>query len=1214
MKRFFIIALVFATVCWSMGIASVMPAFAATISAGDLIKASGAAVYYYGADGMRYTFPTEDVYMSWYSDFSTVKTITDAELAAIDMGGNITVRPGTKLVKITTDPKTYAVETGGVLRHITSEAAAVALYGDDWASRIIDVDDTLWFNYSRTGADLDGTVHPNGTLVKYDGDDTVYYIEDGKKRAVSTEGMTANMLKDSDAVTTTIAYADGVALTAEESAITNVAGSTSTTTTTGTGLTVALAADTPASGIVVEGSARVPFTKINLTASADGDVTVDSVLIQRTGLGNSNAFTSFDLIDADTDEVLNTTSKTLNSDHQANFTDNFVVSAGTTRSVIVAANMASALDNYAGETPSITVVDVVTVSGEVTGDLPVAGNYQTLNSTITIGSLTVAEGSDPGTATKEVGTTGYNFVNVKLTAATEAMQIESIKFYNVGSADDTDIDNVMLKVDGTKVADSSMSGNYISFDLSDCGDTCMIDKGDNKEFQLYADIVGGSARTLDFDVKKATDIVAKGLTYEYYVTPSALLNAGNTVTISRGKINISKTNTVAAGNVAEDSSDVELGSWNFKVSGEPITISSIKFDLNMSGTGSSSDITSAVLYLNGTALTGSVDGTDDSTSSKDGSISYTDTFTLPIGDNEIIMKATLSSDFATDDTITVAVDYTSTSNMEAVGDTTGETINTSTYITPLALISANQKTVKTVALTVVTATTPAAKTVVYGSTGVHVASIIFDAGASSEDVEVRQIKVKDTTDSTAKTIDMQNITLYVDGVALTGDIESGSDSDAGDDEVFTFDLDTNDRFTVPAGTQKIVEVKVDVAAGATAGDHTFAVAVADYVTAYGVDSNNQVTESIDTNKTGQALTLVSAGTLTTSTASGNPDAQLFVGGTKGVTLATFKMEAQYESAELDTMLLTQVVTASASSSATDYDKVYLEDESGNTVATLTYPTSSTPFLNFIDGAFVVDKDDTNGALLYVKADLANIGTGYNGTSGHRVGYKINSASDVVAKGAQTGTGITESGTASGNTHYVFKSTPTVTLDNGNLGTSLSNGTDTPLFRFKVTANTNDVDLYKFSFNIATTGCNVTAINLYDVTGTEVDLSETALTCSASACTIDAVIDKTGSAEGSANVVVTAGTTRTFELRGTITNADASGDVATIKLMGDAAYPQLAGLMGTTTTVDDEGGSNDDFIWSDMNASSHKTGTADWMNGYLVSGLNSTFSTAHQLAY
>ena len=50
------------TIVWSVGLGSlVMPnvASAATLSAGDLIKASGPAVYYSGADAKRYVFPSE---------------------------------------------------------------------------------------------------------------------------------------------------------------------------------------------------------------------------------------------------------------------------------------------------------------------------------------------------------------------------------------------------------------------------------------------------------------------------------------------------------------------------------------------------------------------------------------------------------------------------------------------------------------------------------------------------------------------------------------------------------------------------------------------------------------------------------------------------------------------------------------------------------------------------------------------------------------------------------------------------------------------------------------------------------------------------------------------------------------------------------------------------------------------------------------------------
>jgi plastocyanin len=115
---------------------------------GDLIK-SGAnpAVYYFGADGKRYVFPTDRTYFTWYSNFNTVKTVSAGELALIPLGGNVTYRPGVRMIKITTDPKVYAVSKNGILRPIASEAVATALYGSTWNKQIDDVPDAFFTNY-----------------------------------------------------------------------------------------------------------------------------------------------------------------------------------------------------------------------------------------------------------------------------------------------------------------------------------------------------------------------------------------------------------------------------------------------------------------------------------------------------------------------------------------------------------------------------------------------------------------------------------------------------------------------------------------------------------------------------------------------------------------------------------------------------------------------------------------------------------------------------------------------------------------------------------------------------------------------------------------------------------------------------------------------------------------------------------------------------------
>lgn len=116
---------------------------------GALVKSpSSTAVYYCGANGKRYGFPNERVYFSWYIDFKQVTTITNEVLASLPLGGNVTYRPGIKMVKIESLPNVYAIEKGGVLRWIQSPQIAASLYGSLWAKKVDDLSDALFTNYT----------------------------------------------------------------------------------------------------------------------------------------------------------------------------------------------------------------------------------------------------------------------------------------------------------------------------------------------------------------------------------------------------------------------------------------------------------------------------------------------------------------------------------------------------------------------------------------------------------------------------------------------------------------------------------------------------------------------------------------------------------------------------------------------------------------------------------------------------------------------------------------------------------------------------------------------------------------------------------------------------------------------------------------------------------------------------------------------------------
>lgn len=120
-----------------------------SIQSGDLIRGQTfSSVYFYGADGLRYVFPNDKTYFTWYQNFNNVKWLSDKDLASIQIGGNVTYKPGVKMIKINSDPKVYAVAGGGTLRPIDSETVATDLYGKNWNKMIDDVPDGFFSNYT----------------------------------------------------------------------------------------------------------------------------------------------------------------------------------------------------------------------------------------------------------------------------------------------------------------------------------------------------------------------------------------------------------------------------------------------------------------------------------------------------------------------------------------------------------------------------------------------------------------------------------------------------------------------------------------------------------------------------------------------------------------------------------------------------------------------------------------------------------------------------------------------------------------------------------------------------------------------------------------------------------------------------------------------------------------------------------------------------------
>src|SRR3989344_3845724 len=956
----------------------------------------------------------------------------------------------------------------------------------------------------------------------------------------------------------------GVQTTIPSGMVRDTAGNCSTAP-SGTGMTVSSAAQ-PSNGLTPEGAARIPFTKFTVTAGYDGPVTLNSVTIEKTGLANDLIFAGIVLLD-DTGTQLGL-AKTLNSNHQAVIGEAVIIPAGTSKTFTVAANMAASLDNYAGEVAGLNVV-AVNSPATVSGSLPITGAMHTTNATFAIGSVTVARGTlDPaaqaGGVSKNVGTTGYTFSSVKVTAGSaENIVIKSIRWNQASSSASSDLENVVTVVEGTSYPTTvSSNGKYYTANF---GAGVTVDKGFSKEISIKGDIIGGSGRTVAFNVEKTTDLYLVGASYGYGITPptsgtgfsaGSIWYAGSTISINAGSITVSNDTGVAAQNSYKRAGNSPCGGFTVEVKAEPITVAQLVFNLGTIGD-EPRDITNVSLVdQNGAVLAGPVDGSGTAGASWTDALTFSSTITFPVGITKLQLKGKLNTDFATNDTVQAST--TPSSDWTTVtGTVTGTTIVPS----PSSAVSGNTMTVKASAMTISVASDPVAQTVVAGASALIFSKYVLDAGASGEDVKVRQLLLDFSTDAGAT--NFTSCQLWDGETALNTSSNAVNPSAAASSTTFTLD----NVLIVPKGVSKTLALKCDTSSSAS-GDAYWGISAAQSAT--GAISDQSLTPTLYA-ATGPAFALSSTGgTLTVTLDSGSPAYKAATAGTSDNTVSILRFRANTEDITLQSIGLQM---SSATTTDADVAKITLwdgatkigeaafsggvKDSSGNWLAT---STLSSPLL-LIKNA---DK------LITVKVDLASQGFELSGHPGALVTVDWDGGANISTKGVgmSSGTAIYATGTDTSSSGVRgFKSVPTITLP-GLAETVLTAGRK-DLFRFNVTAGPQgQVGIAKVTFRIATSsatasGDMVDAVNVYAFRNSS--YSEPAAGIQSDGALANANYDLTGnwvsantqieigaatSANASTTVEVKAGETMYFVIRGDVANLSGTSYSVSTVLEGD----------------------------------------------------------------
>lgn len=934
-------------------------------------------------------------------------------------------------------------------------------------------------------------------------------------------------------------------------------------------IVASLAATTPASGTLVTGQGTANLAEFKLT----GTGTVKSVTLKRTGVSADTTFSNVYLFDG---ETRLTDAASVSSGSLITFTDaSKLFDVSGSKTISVRADIAT---GTSGQTVGVDLTGITTAAGSIAG-LPVSGNIHSIASatlaTVAMSAATGSGNTDPGEdITVWQGTA---------TVGSRDVLLNRLALRQIGSIASADIKNFTLFVDGVE-ADSvaSLDSNgYVTFD------EVKTLKTGARILKVTADVIGGSGRTVQMSLRGAYDISTTDTQYNAGVLATGTFPFGPAAfTVNAGTMTVVKATNSQSGDVTKGASDVSLATFDFTAYGEAVKVETLTLDIDQTG-GVDANVTLQNVRL-------MVDGAQvGSTTSVPVAIdtAFTTNFTVYPGTPA---KVEVRADIA-DSNITTgtAVDDIAAGTVTAIQATlavgSGNAIpkvSLGTINVPSAATAGNSLTIATGSISLAKTSNYTNQIVVLPATAFKIGSFQL-SGNSTEKVNLNTLELDFTgADAFDPSDDLAD--LYIKYGANQTSVK-GTVADTDNTWSINHELGLNATLQV--------EVYANVKSTATDGDVDADTIIA-ALTATGVTASSSATVYADSNSSnstkdagfaGQTIT-VGTGTLTaTLDASAAPAA--IVADQQTVPAAAFKFTTTNDSYTVTDITLTIAEVTNVANVILKVDGVAIAGGTKPGAATVTYSGLAIP----------VAANDSE--VVTVDLELGTVGAGA-GTTGASI---LTTLTDAFGRNSSgTAVTVTESDPA-GNAIYVYKATPTIasqTLPSSVLGA----GTKT-LAKFTVASNGGTIAWKQVLLDVTKTAApTVTGFALYDVTsGSAVAVTAAIVVQNADGASATALANDTTYGE----ILISVGTnaddnveqqvsgSKTYELRATIGGTIADSAYVTTSIAQNLGHVSSAAYtsVDNDTTVDDAS-----FVWSDVSAIGHDTGTLDWANEYLVKNL------------
>ncbi len=790
-------------------------------------------------------------------------------------------------------------------------------------------------------------------------------------------------------------------------------------------------------GTIPSGSLYNKILNLKLTAGKDA-VVVTGITATRGGfIANTriNGVSAWDEAGKRYGNIV--TSLTSDGKVTVNFgSDPMTVPAGTTKNLSVAINLDSTATSASVNFGLMSASDIkVSGTAPIQGTFPmVGGTFSVVDGSASLGDVRVSNdtvsGMSSSSATNsgvsgnvDIGDTQREVFKLKLTQnnSKEAVYVKNVTLYVGGNiVESTDIKNWKLySQEGTVLATAERSiDRNVTFNLAT---PYMIDKGLSRTLPVKADIVDGSGRYFQVFVQNDYDLVVTGAT-----TGSSVLltdSSGASLTQSdtqdntsgyfkmkQGGLTVSKSSTSPSGSIAPSATNVVLGSFDVKSSGEQLELRKMAIRVVRGGvapvlTGS---ITVKDATTGETFYSVSADTTGLQSTTTPSSWSSSDQFTLssyiPLSSNQTRTLQVLGS---------VSSAATSGTYKVHIGNFYAKRFSTNDYQdVATGIASANQLSLQDVTLTVTKNASFADTNRAAGANNVKIAEFNLQA-SSADDIQVNTISLNITTST-----NYQNVKL-MDGTTQLGST-IGTPSASGNS--FTVNL------TVAKSATKLISVYANIVSNASSNS-VVSVASAG-VSGYGKDSGKALSSTPNGAVSGQTIAIGSPSVTIAASDNSALTSKVLIAGTTGVSLGDIKFSATNEDLVLRKITINLNTASSGLWSSVDsnFSSVKLFD--GSTELGSASVVSGVATITIPDAKWVTLPQGSD-KILTIKADLS-ANTAISSQSVFNASVTSSSITALEISSASLGimdTGVTISSAAT-NYYKVQAVAPTIAAGSG----------------------------------------------------------------------------------------------------------------------------------------------------------------------------------------